>query len=261
MADFPCPVSVMSYHHNPPLSPRRRRVSSVEENRHTALETIKATWIQINRILAPLNDPVAVAPGTSSASLPQISKDLQSKDITDKLNDLFEKVIHSLAAAVSRIQLRNSPSPERDFNIRDEETSSLPSLTSLDQVILLEDEVLEYMISENLLLKSLGYATHPHCPEQASLILRWNLLRILETLVSSCLKDPRLLSNESILVPLLGLLDACTATRHTDTDRKMMALMNELVYCLKQAPDLLQFFVEEQNEAAETTPSVRIIRE
>lgn len=119
--------------------------------------------------------------------------------------------------------------------------------------ILLEDEVLEYVISENLLLKTLNYSVHRGCPEGAALMLRWNLLRIFETLVSSCLRDPRLLSNESILSPLLGLFDACTASRNAETDRKMMTVMNELTYCLKQAPDLLELFIVQGDPEADVS--------
>ena len=132
--------------------------------------------------------------------------------------------------------------------------SSVNISPSARQVILLGDDVLEYVIAENILLRTLGYSIHPQCPEAASLTLRWNLLRIFETLVSSCLRDPRLLSHESILVPLLGLFDVCTGTRNEKTDRKMMTVMNELMYCLKQVPDLLQFFVEVEQPTADSSP-------
>ena len=58
--------------------------------------------------------------------------------------------------------------------------SSAVMTPSPGQLILMEDDVLEYVIEENVLLRTLGYSLHHHCPEAAALILRWNLLRIFE---------------------------------------------------------------------------------
>ncbi|XP_055330387.1 FHF complex subunit HOOK interacting protein 1B-like [Paramacrobiotus metropolitanus] len=245
----------MSYQH-PPVS--RRRYSSVEETRQTALETIKTTWNDIDHLLQPLSEVVVSLNALSSPSLEPIApivRLLQNDDTTNKLNAFFEKVISSLAAAVARIQLRNTDDADDVSMQEDAVDASSETGHSSSQVILLEDEVLEYLISANVLLKTLGYATHPHCPAAAALILRWNLLRILETLVSSCLKDPRLLSHESILIPLLALFDACTGSRHPATDQKMMAVMNELIYCLKQEPELVQFFIEEETHTVDVQSS------
>ncbi|OWA53369.1 putative FTS and Hook-interacting protein [Hypsibius exemplaris] len=251
------------------MTQRPRKLSSVEESRHTALENVKKTWIEIDHLLAPLSADVILGDDagarrsslSSHSVVPQIVLDLMSQHVLDKLNRLFDKVISSLAAAVARIQLRNSPSPSWECMDADlgQSIMSPPATTvpSGNQVILLEDDVLEYVIEQNILIRTLGYSIHPLCPDAAALQLRWNLLRIFETLVSSCLKDPRLLSHESILVPLLGLFDVCTGKRDEQTDRKMMAVMNELTYCLKQAPDLLPFFVEVEPEVADA-PSKEI---
>ncbi|GAU98502.1 hypothetical protein RvY_09639-2 [Ramazzottius varieornatus] len=227
-------------------SQKSPRKLSIAESRQSALEEVKSTWTKVADVLAPL-DNVMVLEDTERSNThyqatilsPNISRDLQSTAVISKLNSFFDQIISSLAAAVARIQLRQSPSPEREVP----EISSVAVTDRESSPILLEDEVLEYVISENLLLKTLNYTVHRSCPEGAALMLRWNLLRIFETLVSSCLRDPRLLSNESILSPLLGLFDACTASRNAETDRKMMTVMNELTYCLKQAPDLLELFI------------------
>ena len=103
-------------------SQKSSRKPSIAESRQSALEAVKSIWTKIVEVLAPLDnvmvleDPDRFGSRYQATLLsPNISRDLQSPAITSKLNSFFDGVISSLAAAVARIQLRHSPSPDLEL--------------------------------------------------------------------------------------------------------------------------------------------------